>query len=141
MFATHSAMLIHLESDNCTVTMPELDHFAEKCYQSKKYVVDGCHGYLREERRYIERSHWQNAYCRALECGGCGEEFGTGAAWQQHENSPVHDRLAYKCPGCDTQFKVLSGLVQHVESDACNEGIHDGTGSIGKILHYLWLRV
>jgi len=38
-------------------------------------------------------------------------------------------------------FKVLSGLVQHVESEACGEGVRDGTGSIGKMLHYIRKRV
>lgn len=41
----------------------------------------------------------------------------------------------------DGRFKVLSALVQHVESDRCTEGIEEGTGSIGDMLHYLWLQL
>ena len=42
------------------------------------------------------------------------------------------------CPSCNDKFKYLSSLVQHVESDACEEGIHDGSGSIGRLFDRLW---
>ena len=49
------------------------------------------------------------------------------------------DRIEmYNCPECREGFQYLSSLVQHVESDACQEGICEGSGSIGKLLHYLW---
>lgn len=48
---------------------------------------------------------------------------------------------AFRCPGCERTFSFLSSLVQHVESDSCSEGIHHGTGAIGKMIHFVSLRV
>lgn len=42
------------------------------------------------------------------------------------------------CPSCNGRFKYLSGLVQHAESDACEEDFHYGFGSIGRLLARLW---
>jgi hypothetical protein len=35
------------------------------------------------------------------------------------------DHLKYTCPQCNRDFKLLSGLLQHVESNACDEDIDD----------------
>lgn len=144
MFATHSAMLIHLESNNCSTTMEDLDFFAQKCFQSKKYVVKGLRDFLRERRRSEERAggrymeYMRNWVCNNRDCQGV---FDTEARMRQHVNSPVHDCCPYKCPGCDVRFSVISGLLQHVESNACDEGIYQGSGIIGKLLHFLLISV
>jgi hypothetical protein len=44
----------------------------------------------------------------------------------------------YKCPDCENQFRYLSGLFQHVESDACNQQV-EGT-SIGRLEHFISIR-
>lgn len=31
--------------------------------------------------------------------------------------------LSYVCPGCDRDFNRLSGLLQHIESNSCQEDI------------------
>jgi len=36
-----------------------------------------------------------------------------------HLNSPAHDKDEFVCPKCNTQFKLVSGLVQHLESASC----------------------
>lgn len=144
MFATHSAMLIHLESNNCSTTMEDLDQYAEMCYQSKHYVVGGLRDFLRERCRSEERAGGgERVYMGDWVCndGDCQRVFDTEAGMRQHVNSPVHDCCAYKCLGCGVRFSVLSGLVQHVESDACDEGIGQGSGSIGKLLHFLFIKL
>jgi hypothetical protein len=45
----------------------------------------------------------------------------------------------YKCPDCENQFRYLSGLFQHVESDACNQQLN-GT-SIGQLDYFISIRV
>ena len=137
-------MLIHLESNNCSTTMEDLDQYAEMCFQSKKYVAENLRGFLRERCRSQERAGGKyRVYMGDWVCNDqdCQRVFDTEAGMQQHVNSPVHDCCPYKCPGCGVRFSVLSGLLQHVESNACNEGVHQGSGSIGKLLHFLLLRV
>lgn len=45
-------------------------------------------------------------------------------ALNKHLNSPAHDKNQFKCPGCHTEFKLISGFIQHVEARMCV-----GTGS------------
>lgn len=55
------------------------------------------------------------------ECALCARGFNTLSALNQHLNSPAHEQRLYRCPGrgCGREFIVLSGLVQHVESESC----------------------
>ena len=137
-------MLIHLESNNCSTTMEDLDWYAERCYQSKKYVVNDLRPFLRDGSRSEERAggryrpYMGNWVCNDLDCQ---RVFDTEARMEQHVNSPVHDCCPYKCPDCDARFSVLSGLFQHVESNACDEGIDEGSGSMRKLLRFLERRV
>ncbi|TCD67479.1 hypothetical protein EIP91_012340 [Steccherinum ochraceum] len=61
----------------------------------------------------------------AYECVVCHREFRSLNALNSHLQSPVHQERIYRCPtgkpgnGCGTEFKTLSGLVQHVESGVC----------------------
>ncbi|TEB18885.1 hypothetical protein FA13DRAFT_516698 [Coprinellus micaceus] len=51
-------------------------------------------------------------------CGICFKTFRTVVRLTQHMNSPVHDPDAFKCPkpDCGSQFALVSGLIQHLES-------------------------
>lgn len=42
--------------------------------------------------------------------------------------------LDFACPTCDTLFPYISALLQHVESDVCEEDLE---GSLGKFIRYL----
>ncbi|KZV70593.1 hypothetical protein PENSPDRAFT_752398 [Peniophora sp. CONT] len=57
----------------------------------------------------------------AYECYLCHRTFGALNALNTHLNSPAHDRDEFRCPKpqCGRQFKVISALVQHIESEAC----------------------
>jgi hypothetical protein len=37
----------------------------------------------------------------------------------QHLSSGAHDQDNYHCPKCRRKYRLLSGLVQHVESESC----------------------
>lgn len=131
-------MLIHLESRNCVTTPEELDFLAQRCYQSKKYVMPGCEHQLKSRTRLKNRSKgFFNGITRRYECENCYKEFDSELRMKQHIASPIHDSNSYRCPGCGVAFVTLSGLVQHVESASCHETIQRGSGSIGKMLHYL----
>ena len=103
---------------------------------------------------------------RNLQCYGCDRYFATTSAMMIHLESGTCDcgidrheldRLAYKCyqsrdytngwndyyryrcPHCDFTFRFVSGLFQHVESEACNQRLV-GT-SLGKLEHFISIRV
>ena len=64
-----------------------------------------------------------------LEAGTCDSGVGVEEVndWVfSHENEVIKDRYdyyKYRCPTCDVVFRFLSGLLQHVESQACAEVI------------------
>lgn len=135
-------MLIHLESGNCTTDIERLDMLAQECFQSKKYVVQEYRHWLSRGVRLSDRAVvLEDGYYAEYECSMCVKSSETWADILLHTRSPVHDPDVFRCPSCNERFKVLSGLVQHVESDRCDEGIYEGTGSIAKMLKYLRLRV
>jgi len=130
-------MLIHLESGICCTNEDQLDFYAQKCYQSKRYVAAGYHDWLRTQQRSEQRS---SGFCNDDDlwvCEYCQQNFWTQRGMNQHIASPIHDPLVYACPGCDFRTSTLSGLVQHVESSSCEERIDGGTRSIGNMLHFL----
>lgn len=138
MFATHSAMLTHLESGNCTVDENDLDLLAEKCYQSRRYVSAEHREWLRTEERSDHRAKGvYNSRARRWECEMCQQSFHTQQGMESHVSSPIHDPFVYECPDCEIPFSTLSALLQHVESQTCDEGIWSGSKSIGKLMKYM----
>lgn len=49
--------------------------------------------------------------------------------WKAYTNG-WNEYYKYKCPDCQTVFRHLSGLFQHVESDACNQKFDGGIGKL-----------
>lgn len=82
-----------------------------------------------------------------LEAGSCesgvNEDFVDEVAFACYQsdrytsNDPDFD---FRCPTCDTLFLFMSGLLQHTESDTCDEHLGRNT-ALGKFLHYLRLRL
>ncbi|KZF22894.1 hypothetical protein L228DRAFT_247309 [Xylona heveae TC161] len=136
-------MIIHLESGNCPSGMncDRLIDIAAECFQSKKYMVKGL---SRERRLSIDSdlSEYRDYYDEFYECPYCGKSFPHGLSLKQHLESTAHRPYIFKCPDrdCGVTFNSVSGLVQHVESDRCDEGIRSGTGSIQKMLRWLFLQ-
>ncbi|PBK69317.1 hypothetical protein ARMSODRAFT_157332 [Armillaria solidipes] len=58
---------------------------------------------------------------KAYEYYLCHVEFSTLQSLNLHLNSPVHDANEFKCPKrrCGKKFKVVSALIQHIESESC----------------------
>lgn len=59
---------------------------------------------------------------RAFECYLCSREFTTLQSLNSHIKRPVHEKNLYRCPkrSCGREYKLLSGLVQHLESESCD---------------------
>lgn len=41
----------------------------------------------------------------------------------------------YQCPGCESDFSMLSGLLQHASSNTCEQTLQ--SGAIGKLVKWL----
>lgn len=50
------------------------------------------------------------------------------------------DDFNFECPTCATPFQTVSGLLQHVESDACEEHAEDGS-TLLKLIRFLRSRL
>ena len=134
-------MLIHLEN-GCSVTMEQIDLLARRCFQWRRYVVEDYADLLADEVYvHTEASGEWNSWQEVWGCNHCNADFDVEKELHRHLYSASHRPHAYKCPGCDDRFVQLSGLLQHVESPACGEWIDCGSGSMGKLIHWLWLQL
>ncbi|KAF9472214.1 hypothetical protein BDN70DRAFT_818979 [Pholiota conissans] len=52
-------------------------------------------------------------------CFDCSRDFASENSLSQHQNSLAHKNRNFKCPNCERDFKLMSGLVQHLESRTC----------------------
>jgi len=55
----------------------------------------------------------------AYECYLCHRTFSSLMSLNAHLNSPAHDAKEFKCPSCRKEFKLISGLIQHIETETC----------------------
>jgi hypothetical protein len=55
------------------------------------------------------------------QCYLCAKTFQTLQGLNSHIKSPAHEQSFYRCTkaSCSKNSKLLSGLVQHVESESC----------------------
>ncbi|VDC03917.1 unnamed protein product [Peniophora sp. CBMAI 1063] len=62
-----------------------------------------------------------NSHVSAYECYLCHLRFKSLPGLNQHLASPAHDQNEFRCPQptCAKEFKIMSALVQHIESEAC----------------------
>jgi len=80
----------------------------------------------------------------AYECYLCRKLFRTLSNLNSHLNSPAHDDDEFRCPKCNTEFKLISGFVQHLESRSCgfvrpaqiDHYFNDLTGQFSRLLKY-----
>lgn len=103
---------------------------------------------------------------RNIECAGCDRYFVTESAMLLHleagtcnsnvdryyvtllgrqcyrtdEYQSVTPGYDFRCPACETDFRLMSGLVQHVESDICDENLDDEM-PLGAFLDYVRSRL
>ncbi|PTB64816.1 hypothetical protein BBK36DRAFT_1123676 [Trichoderma citrinoviride] len=104
---------------------------------------------------------------RLIECPGCPRKFPTESAMVLHlevgrcqsglscddidrfacdcRQSPKFlvngDELRYICPTCEGTFKFMSGLLQHAESERCDENLDERYSPLAIFLRYLKSRI
>ncbi len=68
-------------------------------------------------------------------CTACGRAFRSYVAFTRHAGSAAHAAQAFRCPlahGCGAEFRMFSGLCQHVESEQCR--LHDHRSLVNKVV-------
>ncbi|KAH6723844.1 hypothetical protein BKA61DRAFT_16993 [Leptodontidium sp. MPI-SDFR-AT-0119] len=121
-FATASGVTIHLESGTCSnsnLDRHKINHMVQRMDRNNVITrpMLTMPGYNNVQTIATERA-WNG---QAYECYLCPREFATLRALNSHMSSPVHEQNIYRCPGrgCGRTYKLLSGLIQHVESESC----------------------
>jgi hypothetical protein len=119
-FATASAVIIHLESGRCSSGWDRQKiNEAIRKLDRNNIITNANRMITYETTETIATDRAWNGY--NYECYFCTREFNTLRALNQHLKSPAHEQNMYRCPksGCGKNYKLLSGLVQHVESESC----------------------
>ncbi|KAM6501678.1 hypothetical protein JOM56_001655 [Amanita muscaria] len=125
-FKTPSALAQHVES-SCQ-QLPFNRHHITAAVQSLNIAskislrssIEGSLPVLRISRPLITYQALARSFNgRGYQCHICRKTFPALQSLQAHLNSPVHDVDEFKCPKCNTRFKLVSGLVQHLESASC----------------------
>lgn len=127
-FISISALVLHAESGTCPagITRKQVNDFVVRndrknlITNPKRLLKDGsgsCYAPSEPEYRATVRS-WNGS---GYECYLCNREFSTLQALNVHLSSPKHAASIYRCPlsTCETEYSVLSALIQHVEWGNC----------------------
>ncbi|KAI9051551.1 hypothetical protein LZ554_004597 [Drepanopeziza brunnea f. sp. 'monogermtubi'] len=121
-FVTVSGFTIHLESGSCpqsNLNRPKLNNLVQRLDRNNVITrpMLTMPGYENVETVATERAWNGSAYA----CYLCTRKFASLRALNSHLSSPAHEEKVYRCPGggCGRNYTLLSGLIQHVESESC----------------------
>lgn len=120
-FATASGVTIHLESGQCSSGLDrhKINTMIQRMDRGNVITrpMIAMPGYDDVQTIATERA-WNG---RGYECYLCGKSFRTLQGLNSHLKSPVHEQDFYHCPqrSCGRTYKLLSALIQHVESESC----------------------
>lgn len=71
-------------------------------------------------RRIVHYSASEQAFNgSSYECYVCHRTFRALGSLNTHLNSAAHDVDEFKCPKCSSKFKLISSLIQHIETEVC----------------------
>ena len=151
-FASGAALVLHLESGACRsrVTRQKINRAAAR--HDTQHIITipsrmlayAQHGTAPSVVSTLATERSWNG--QAYECFLCHREFKTLVGLNDHLRSPVHEERMYRCPlgyaGCGAEFKALSALCQHVESETCgirrfNRQMQDYLGDLTRNMNRL----
>ena len=127
-FVSRAGLVAHLESGACKsgMTRKMIDDIVHRLdtqgiiTDPARMLTNGGSKKKKEVTTWATERAWNGS---AYECFLCSRTFRSLDALNQHLGSPAHAQKKYHCPrewkGCGTEFKTLSGICQHVESESC----------------------
>ena len=142
MFKSPSGVALHIESGCHNVSRHHVTAAVQAMNIVPNISIKRITGpaYPPAVRTYIASEASFNG--SAYECYLCCKLFRTLSGLNSHLNSPTHDDEEFRCPQCRTEFKLISGFVQHVESQSCrlaqttqiDNYFNDLTGQFSRLL-------
>ncbi|KAJ4483858.1 hypothetical protein J3R30DRAFT_1842868 [Lentinula aciculospora] len=121
-FKMVSAIAQHIESGSCrsdinrhTVTQAVRSLNLVPAISINRRITGGSTSRTITSYSATERAYNGSAY----ECYLCHRTFNTLNALNTHLSSPAHDTKEFRCPKCRNEYSLISGLVHHIESEAC----------------------
>ena len=123
MFTNLTGVCLHLESGNCTsgVNRQKINNYCRLADPDQHFTNKQIGWYDDNDDGTAEiatGAAWDGSCYR---CYLCQRGFNQLPSLNQHLASPAHRQNEYHCPRCPTQFKALSGLINHLESEKCGE--------------------
>lgn len=154
-FTMPADLVHHFESGTCRsgVTRAAIDR-AVVAYDRRRVITDparlitgpdGQYAPDEPDAQWATSGSWNGT---AFECVLCHRTFRQLFSLNAHLASPAHATQLYRCPaaygGCDSRFRTLSALVQHVEVESCGvskfrKHVRDVMGELGRGLRGLTL--
>ncbi|KAF8904702.1 hypothetical protein CPB84DRAFT_1677157, partial [Gymnopilus junonius] len=120
MFKSPSGIALHIESGCHKVNRHQITAAVHKMNIIPNISIKRITGPVQPPttlRTYIATEASFNG--SSYDCYLCQRKFKTLLALNSHLNSPAHDDEEFKCPKCKMEFKLISGFVQHLESQSC----------------------
>jgi len=122
-FVSKSALVSHLENGGCRsgVNRRMVDNYVRQRDRGNIITTRLLTGGDSTTTFIATNASWNG---RAYQCYFCHAPFRTLVDLNKHLASPRHQAKSYRCPlpTCRVPFSTLSGLCQHIESEAC--GVH-----------------
>jgi len=120
-FKTPSAIALHIESGGChDITRQQVTATVHSLGLVPTISIAGrLHGGPSPESTVVTYAASETDFNgSAYECYLCDRTFDSLMSLNAHLNSPAHDANEFKCPTCKNEFKLISGLIQHIETEA-----------------------
>ncbi|EUC57773.1 C2H2 type zinc-finger protein [Rhizoctonia solani AG-3 Rhs1AP] len=120
-FVSKSALLLHFEGGGCKsgLTRQSLNRLIAERDRSN-FITNPNRLITGTTETWATQRAWNGS---SYECYFCHKGFLSLPQLNQHLASPAHEQALYHCPqlghGCQSQFRTLSGLCQHIENGSC----------------------
>ena len=124
-FALPSAIAHHIESGGCHKSIDRhrvtaaVHSMGVTPMVSLAHRIQGPSG-SKASNKIVRYSASEQAFNgTSYECYLCHRGFRTLASLNTHLSSAAHDVDEFKCPKCSVKFKLISSLIQHIETEVC----------------------
>ncbi|KAF8816072.1 hypothetical protein BYT27DRAFT_7230056 [Phlegmacium glaucopus] len=119
MFKSPSGIALHMESGCHKLTRHDVTAAVRRMNIIPNISIKRITGPIQPPtlRKYIATEASFNG--STYDCYLCSKKTKTLSALNLHLNSSAHDDDEFRCPKCKTEFKLISGFVQHLESRSC----------------------
>ncbi|KAF7970082.1 hypothetical protein HWV62_25066 [Athelia sp. TMB] len=124
-FALPSAIAHHIESGGCSKGIDRhrvtaaVHSMGVTPMVSLAHRIQGPSGFSGPSNIVRYSASEQAFNGTSYECYLCHRGFRTLGSLNTHLSSAAHDVDEFKCPKCSVKFKLISSLIQHIETEVC----------------------